>query len=88
MDVVQPTPLSDYRLTIPQKRGILMKPLVFRPDPPPILGESLLGLLARTASRNGFTGLRKVLSRRHRNWHAGEPAKCSPGRGGTRRISP
>ncbi|TWA60433.1 TniQ protein [Azospirillum baldaniorum] len=53
---------SDHRLTVPRKRGILMRPLVFRPDPPPIPGESLLGLLARTADRNGFTGLMKVLS--------------------------
>ena len=40
---------------------MLMRPLAFRPDPPPITGESLLGLLARTTHRNGFTGLVKVL---------------------------
>ncbi|CAO3417026.1 hypothetical protein [Azospirillum argentinense] len=57
-----PRDWGGHRLTVPRKRGILMKPLVFRPDPPPIPGESLLGLLARTADRNGFTGLMKVLS--------------------------
>jgi len=51
-----------YRLSIPGKRGVLMKPLPFRPNPAPIIGESFLGLVARAADRNGFPGLSKVIS--------------------------
>ncbi|MCW0190551.1 MAG: TniQ family protein [Rhodococcus sp.] len=61
-DALPPVHPSAYRLTQPDRRGILMRPLAFRPDPPPIAGESLLGLLARATHRNGFTGLMKVLS--------------------------
>jgi hypothetical protein len=53
--------LEKYRLNVPCKRGMLIKPLVFGPDPAPITGESLLGLLARTAERNSFTSLNKVM---------------------------
>jgi hypothetical protein len=70
MGEIHPIPydLEKYRLNVPCKRGMLIKPLVFGPDPAPMTGESLLGLLARTAERNSFTraflqsggGLRKV----------------------------
>lgn len=53
--------MDDHQLTLPGKRGLRLKPLVFRPDPPPLPDESLLGLLARAAGRNGFTSLTKVL---------------------------
>ncbi|WP_448188805.1 hypothetical protein [Azospirillum sp. sgz301742] len=61
-DALPPVHPSTYRLTQPGRHGMLMRPLAFRPDPPPIVGESLLGLLARATHRNGFTGLMKVLS--------------------------
>ena len=63
MGEIHPLPyeLREYRLTVPRMRGMLIKPLVFRPDPAPMTGESLLGLLARTAERNSFTNLIKVM---------------------------
>src|SRR5690349_14036212 len=54
--------LRAYRLTVAGKRGLFMKPLVFRPNPAPFPGESLLGIVARACNRNGFTGLQKVMS--------------------------
>lgn len=38
-----------------------MRPVMFRPDPPPIPGESLLGLVARATSRNGYTSLLRAI---------------------------
>lgn len=54
--------LRAHRLTVTGKRGLFMKPLVFRPNPAPFHGESLLGLVARAVNRNSFTGLQKVIS--------------------------
>lgn len=56
------TCISAYRLTVEGKRGLPIRPLVLPPDQPPFPDESLLGLIARTASRNGFDSLRRVLS--------------------------
>src|SRR3954466_8238455 len=63
MGEIHPIPydLEKYRLNVPCKRRMLIKPLVFGPDPAPMTGESLLGLLARTAERNSFTSLNKVM---------------------------
>jgi hypothetical protein len=53
--------LAGYRMMAPERRGDRLRPLMFRPDPAPVPGESLLGLVARTMVRNGFTSLRKVI---------------------------
>lgn len=47
--------------TIPSRRGLIMRPLMFGPDPGPLPDESLLGLLARTADRNAWDLLSRVL---------------------------
>lgn len=52
---------ADYRMTVPGKRLMPLRPFVFGPDPRPLPGESLLGLVSRTAARNGFDGLSRVL---------------------------
>ena len=48
-------------MTVKGKRGLLLKPLVWGPEPPPFVDESLLGLIARTAARNGFCSMKRVL---------------------------
>lgn len=53
--------LSAYRMRNPRRRGDRLRPLMFRPDPAPVAGESLLGLVARTAARNAYTSLLKVI---------------------------
>jgi plasmid stability protein len=52
---------SRYRLTLKGKRGLRLRPLAFRPKPDAIPGESLKGLVARAAVRNGFRSLTKVV---------------------------
>ncbi|MGU3422645.1 hypothetical protein [Methylobacterium sp. D54C] len=47
--------------TVPGRRGLIMRPLVFGPEPAPFMDESLLGLLARTADRNAIDLLSRVL---------------------------
>jgi hypothetical protein len=54
------TDYSRYRLTVKGKRGLRLRPLSFRPKPDAIPGESLKGLVARAAVRNGFRSLTKV----------------------------
>ncbi|PXW62968.1 TniQ family protein [Methylobacterium sp. B4] len=53
--------LSGYRMKAPGRRGDRLRPLMFRPDPAPIPGESLLGLVARATTRNGYPSLLKVI---------------------------
>lgn len=53
--------VADYRMVAPGKRLMPLRPFVFGPDPQPLPGESLLGLVSRTAARNGFDGLSRVL---------------------------
>ncbi|MEL6060202.1 MULTISPECIES: TniQ family protein [unclassified Methylobacterium] len=48
-------------MTVPGKRWRRLQPLMFGPDPAPVTGESLLGLIARTAARNGYTSVLKVV---------------------------
>ena len=54
-------PKSPVIMRVKGKRGLALKPLVWGPDPPPFADESLMGLLARTASRNGFRSLSRVV---------------------------
>lgn len=42
-------------------RGRRPPTVMFRPDPPPVPGESLLGLIARTAARNMYPSLLTVI---------------------------
>lgn len=53
--------LSGYRMKVPERRGDRLRPLMFRPDPAPVPGESLLGLVARATTRNGYPSLLKVI---------------------------
>ncbi len=56
-----PSTVESYRMTVPGKRLMPIRPMVHGPDPGPIQGESLLGLVTRTAARNGFDGLSRVV---------------------------
>lgn len=60
MESAAETPKWQFRRSA--KRGMLLQPLVFRPNPSPIAGESFRGSIARCTERNGFFKLRKVYS--------------------------